>query len=138
MSPQGGGIKLPPVHGAQKDVDPDLKPESQAKSKKVLLKPTIQSPLKSPAQTPVTVKTPVSRLRTPGIVNCPPIVPGSLLKTPARINAPVVIQTPAEPRRTLQSIPQQTPVRHSISSQPNLSPAQLATRKLIQKSVNVL
>ena len=77
--------KLPPVHGAQKGVDPGLKPESQAKSKRVLLKPTIQSPIKSLAQTPVTVKTPVSRLRTPGTVNSPPIVPGSLLKTPARI-----------------------------------------------------
>ena len=45
------------------------------------MKPTIQSAIKSPAQTPVTVKTPVSRLRTPGIVNSPPIVPGSLLNT---------------------------------------------------------
>ena len=40
------GIKLPLVHGAQKGVDPDLKPENQAKSKKVLLKPTIQTPIK--------------------------------------------------------------------------------------------
>ena len=51
-STSAAGIKLPPVHGAQKGVDPDLKPESQAKSKKVYLKPTIQSPIKSPAQTP--------------------------------------------------------------------------------------
>ena len=69
-STSAAGIKLPPVHGAKKGVDPDLKPESQAKSKKVLLKP-IQSPMKSPAQTPVTVRTPVSRLRTSGIVNSP-------------------------------------------------------------------
>ena len=47
------GIKLHPVHGAQKGVDPDLRPENQAKSKKVILKPTIQTPIKSPAQTPV-------------------------------------------------------------------------------------
>ena len=70
-STSAAGIKLPPVHGAQKGVDPDLKPESQAKSKKVLLKPTIQSPVKSPAQTPVTVKTPMSRYRTPGIASSP-------------------------------------------------------------------
>ena len=75
------GIKLPPVHGAQKGVDPDLKPESQAKSKKVLLKPKIQTPVKSPVQTPTIVRTPVSRLRTPGIVNSPPVIPGSLLNT---------------------------------------------------------
>ena len=132
------GVKLPPVHGAQKGVDPDLKPESQAKSKKVLLKPTIQSPVESPAQTPVTVRTPVSRLRTPGIAKSPPIVPGSLLKTPVRTNAPVAIQTPAGPRRIPHNSPNQTPVRHPVSSQPNLSPAQLASRKLIQTSVKML
>ena len=132
------GIKLPPVHGAQKGVDPAFKPESQAKSKKVLLKPTIQSPIKSPAHTPVTVRTPVSRLRTPGIVNSPPVVPVSLLNTPAKTNSPAVIQTPAEPRRILPNTPNQAPVRHTVSNQPNLSPAQLASRKLIQKSVKML
>ena len=50
-STSAAGIKLPPVHGAQKGVDPDLKPENQAKSNKVLLKPTIQTPVKGPAQT---------------------------------------------------------------------------------------
>ena len=137
-STNAAGIKLPPVHGAQKGVDPDLKPENQAKSKKVHLKPTIQTPIKSPAQTPVTIKTPVSRLKTPGIVNSPPIVPGSLSNTPARINTPVVIQTPAGPRRIPHSTPNQTPVRHSVSNQPNLSPAQIVSRKLIQKSVKML
>ena len=102
------------------------------------MKPTIQSPVKSPAQTPVTVKTPVSRLRTPGIVNSPPIVPRSLLNTPAKTNAPVVIQTPAGPRRIPHNTPNQTPVRHTVSNQPNSSPAQLASRKLIQKSVKML
>ena len=77
-STSAAGIKLPPVHGAQKGVDPDLRPESQAKSTKVLLKPTIQTPVKSPAQTPVTIRTPVSRLRTPSIANTPRTVPGSL------------------------------------------------------------
>ena len=137
-STNAAAIKLPPVHGAQKGVDPDLKPENQTKSKKVLLKPTIQSPIKCPAQTPVTVKTPVSRLRTPGFVNSPPIVPGSLLDTPAKTDAPVVIQTPAGPRRTPHITPNQTPVGHTVSNQPNLSPAQLASRKLIQKSVKML
>ena len=113
-STSAAGIKLPPVHGAQKGVDPDLKPESQAKPKKVLLKPTIQSPVESPAQTPVTVRTPVSRLRTPGIANSPPIVPGSLLKTPVRTNAPVAIQTPAGPRRIPYNSPNQTPVKTPV------------------------
>ena len=104
-STSAAGIKLPPVHGAQKGVDPDLKPESQAKSKKVLLKPTIQTPMKSPAQTPVTVRTPVSRVRTRSAVKTPQTVPKSLLNTPARTNSPVVIQTPTGPR----NVPQTTP-----------------------------
>ena len=137
-STSAAGIKLPPLHGAQTGVDPDLKPESQDKSKKVLLKPTIQSPIKSPAQTPVTVRTPVSRLREPAIVNSLPIVPGSLLNTPAKTNSPVVIQTPAGPRRIPLNTPNQTPVRHTVSNQPNLSPAQLASRKLIQTCVKML
>ena len=132
------GRKLPPVHEAQKGVDPDLKPGSQGKSKKFLLTLTLQTPLKSPAQTPVTVNTPVSRPRTPGVVNSSPIAPGSWLNTPARTNTPVVIQTPAGPRRISHGTPNQTPVRHTVSSQPNLSPAQLASRKLIQKSVKML
>ena len=50
----------------------------------------------------------------------------------------MVIQTPAGPRRIPHSIPKQAPVRHTVSNQPNLSPAQLASRKLIQKSVKIL
>ena len=80
----------------------------------------------------------MSRLGTPGIVNSPPIVPGSLLHTPARTNTPVVIQTPAGPRRIPHMVPKQIPVGHPVSNQPNLSPAQLASRKLIQKSVKML
>ena len=137
-STSAAGIKLPPVHGTQKGVDLDLKPESQAKSKKVLLKPTIQTPVKSPVQTPTTVRSPVSRLRTPGIVHSPPIAPGSLLNTPARTNTPVVIQTPAGPRRVPHTIPKQTPVRHTVSNKLSLSTSQLASRKLIQKSIKML
>ena len=80
----------------------------------------------------------MSRLRTPGIVNSPPIIPGSLLNTPARTNAPVIMQTSAGPRKIPNNIPKQTPVRHTVSNQPDLSPAQLASRKLIQKSVKML
>ena len=44
----------------------------------------------------------------------------------------MVIQTPAGPRRVSHIIPKQTPVRHTVN------PAQLASRKLIQKSVKML
>ena len=80
----------------------------------------------------------MSRPRTPGAVNSSPIAPGSLLNTPARTNTPVVIQTPAGPKRISHGTPNQTPVRHTVSNQPNLSPAQLASRKLIQKSIKML
>ena len=50
----------------------------------------------------------------------------------------MVIQTPAGPKRIPHNSPNKTPVRHTVSSQPNLSPAQLASRKLIQKSVKML
>ena len=83
-STSAAGVKLPPVHGAQKGVDPDLKPEKQAKSTKTLLKPTIQTLVKSAAQTPVMIRTPVSGLRTPSIIKTPSAVPGGLLKMPAR------------------------------------------------------
>ena len=38
------GINLPPVHGAQKGVDPTLKPESQSKSQQTLVKPYSNDP----------------------------------------------------------------------------------------------
>ena len=50
----------------------------------------------------------------------------------------MVIQTPAGPRRIPHNSPNHTPVRPTVNSQPNLSPAQLASRKLIQKSVKML
>ena len=34
------GINLPPVHGAQKAIDPTLKPENQSKMQEILAKPT--------------------------------------------------------------------------------------------------
>ena len=38
------GINLPPVHGAQKGVDPTLKPESQSKSQQASVNPTPITP----------------------------------------------------------------------------------------------
>ena len=68
-STSAAGISLPPVHGTQKGLDPDLKPEKQWKSKKILLKPTITTPVKSPAVTPG----PSTRsiVNTPNVVRTP-------------------------------------------------------------------
>ena len=38
------GINLPPVHGAQKAIDPTLKPENQSKTQEKLPKPTPITP----------------------------------------------------------------------------------------------
>ena len=79
------GISLPPVHGAQKGLDPDLKPEKQWKSKKVLLKPTIATPVKCPAAAPGTSTR--SIVNTPTDVKTPAVSrnsPKSLVNTPLR------------------------------------------------------
>ena len=52
------GIDLPPVHGAQKSLDPAFKPESQSKSQKILLKPTSITPRKGNEHIPTVRRTP--------------------------------------------------------------------------------
>ena len=65
------GINLPPVHGAQKGIDPTLRPESQSKSQQTLEKPTPVTPGRrvpnpvvrwTPSQTP-----PNTMLRDPAL-----------------------------------------------------------------------
>ena len=92
---RAAGISLPPVHGTQKGLDPDLKPEKQWKSKKVLLKPTIATPVKSPAATPGTSTRPI--VNTPTVVRTPTVSrnsPRSLINTPLRNKIPSIIKTP--------------------------------------------
>ena len=81
------GIKLPPVHGAQKAVDPALKPESQFKSKQTLLKPTPITPGRraaspsvrlTPSQTAISDK---NRGSPPSISKA---TPTSLLNSPVQ------------------------------------------------------
>ena len=94
-STSAAGISLPPVHGTQKGLDPDLKPEKQWKSKKDLLKPTIATPVKSPAATPGTSTR--SIVNTPNVVRTPAVSrnsPKSLINTPLRNKIPSIIKTP--------------------------------------------
>ena len=51
-------INLPPVHGTQKGIDPNLKPESQSKSQQTLLKPTPISPGRRKVSRPIVGRTP--------------------------------------------------------------------------------
>ena len=124
-STSAAGIKLPPVHGAQKGVDPDLKPESQAKSRKLLVETYYtDSNAKSPIQTPATVRTPIIQRLTAtsaaqGLLRT---VPGSLLKYSCLgQHSPVAMH---KPHTRIQKMshrlhPVQTPVRHFVRNQPN-------------------
>ena len=47
-STNAAGINLPPILGAQKGIDPTLKPGSQSKSQQTLVKPTLITPNKRP------------------------------------------------------------------------------------------
>ena len=79
------GIDLPPFHGAQKGIDPTLKPENQSKSQQKLVKPTPITPGRkvsnpvvrwTPSQTPAKTKLSVV---LPGV--CLPVKPGSFKQT---------------------------------------------------------
>ena len=134
------GINLPPVHGAQKAIDPTLKPESQSKTQEILAKPTPITPGRkvigpsvkwTPAQA-----TPKLKLKSPSFSTSN--APRTLLNTPMPHQTPIRtnshLSTPSTQKRTHQ----QTPVRGKPISKSPISPAQIASRKLIQKSVKIL
>ena len=133
------GISLPPVHGTQKCLDPDLQPEKQWKSKKVLLKPTIATPVKSPAATPGASTR--SIVNTPTVVRTPTVSrnsPKSLVNTPLRNKIPSIIKTPLSHNSPAQAQNQQTPHKPQMFIKTPISPVQAAGRKLLQKSVRLL
>ena len=47
-STNAAGVNLPPIHGAQKGIDPTLKPENQSKSQQTLVQPNLRTPNKRP------------------------------------------------------------------------------------------
>ena len=133
------GISLSPVHGTQKGLDPDLEPEKQWKSKKILLKPTIATPVKSPAATPGTSTR--SIVNTPNVVRTPTVSrnsPRSLVNTPLRNKIPSIIKTPLSHNSPAQAQNQQTPHKPQMFIKTPISPVQTAGRKLLQKSVRLL
>ena len=134
------GINLPPVHGAQKAIDPTLKPESQSKTQEILAKPTPITPGRkviapavkwTPAQA-----TPKPKLKSPSLSTNN--APRTLLNTPMPHQTPIRNNTPLSTPGTQQRAHQQTPVRGKPISKSPISPAQSASRKLIQRSVKLL
>ena len=128
------GISLPPVHGTQKGLDPDLEPEKQWKSKKVLLKPTIATPVKSPAATLGESTRPI--VNTPTVVRTPTVSrnsPRSLVNTPLRNKIPSIIKTPLSHTSPAWTQNQQTPLRPQMFIKTPISPVQTAGRNCYRK-----
>ena len=110
------GIDLPPVYGAQKSIDPTLKPESQSKSQQTLVKPTPITPGRK-VTNPVLRWTPShtpdkSKLRSPA--SSTKVMPRSLLNTPVKSQTPTLIGTPTSTPATQNIAHQQTPVRNQL------------------------
>ena len=134
------GINLPPVHGAQKAIDPTLKPESQSRTQEILAKPTPITPgrkIIAPAVkwTPDQV-TPKPKLRIPSLSTNN--APRTLLNTPMPHQTPIRNNTPLSTPGTQQRVHQQTSVRGKPISKSPINPAQSASRKLIQRSVKLV
>ena len=130
-STNAAGIKLPPIHGAQKGIDPTLKPESQSKSQQTLLKPTLMTPNKrsttelvrwTPSQSPTKTKATLKDSQ----------------KTPVHVQNPASIQTPLSTQTAPKRTCKQTPATDQVITKTPISSAQKASRKLIQKSMEFL
>ena len=107
------GVTLPPVHGAQKGLDPSLKPEMQHKSKKVLLKPKVSTPAQVPSK--VIIKTPASTPPTPMNARTPSTPrnsPRTMVNTPVMDQYPIMIKTPLRAPPLQRAVYQQTPTRN--------------------------
>ena len=139
-STNAAGINLPPIHGAQKGIDPTLKPESQSKSQQTLVKPTLATPNKrlskpvvrwTPSQTPATTK-----FRTPSLGT--KATPRNLQNTPMQVQTPAMIRVPLSTQTTPSSACKQTPVRDQLITKTPIRSAQVASRKLVQKSMKLL
>ena len=130
------GIKLPPVHGTQKGVDPTLKPESQFKSQQTLLKPTSTTPSKRNVHSPTVGRTPAQTPANTKLRNSPfsaNVTPRSLLNTPVQSKTPPLIRTPTRHPATQDIVHQQTPFINQLINKTPISAAQAVSRKLIQK-----
>ena len=140
-STNAAGINLPPIYGAQKGIDPTLKPENQSsKSQQTLAQPNLRTPNQRPIK-PVVRWTP-SQTLTRIIVRNPKLSAKSssenIQKTPVQVQTPVMNRDTMPKQNTPNSICKQTPVRNQQTVKTPISIAQQASRKLIQRSVKFL
>ena len=115
-STNAAGINLPPIHGAQKGIDPTLKPESQSKSQQTLAQPSLGNPNKRPTK-PVVRWTP-SQIPTKTTVRnsklCTKSTSENLQITPVQVQTPVMIRSSISKQNTPNSIGKQTPIRNQL------------------------
>ena len=139
-STDAAGINLPPIHGANKGIDPTLKPENQSKSQQRLAQPKLTIPNQRPIK-PVVRWTP-SRTPTRPITRNPKLSakssPEIIQKTPVQVQIPVMNRGIMSKQSTANSTSKQTPVRSQQIMETPISLAQQASRKLIQRSVKLL
>ena len=91
-STNAAGINLPPIHGAQKGIDPTLKPESQSKSQQTSAQTNLGTPNQRPIR-PVVRWTP-SETPARTIVRNPNLSakssPVNIQRTPVQVQATVM------------------------------------------------
>ena len=114
-STHAAGINLPPIHGANKGIDPTLKPENQPKSQQTLAQPKLTVPNQRPIK-PVVRWTP-SKTPTRPIARNPnlsakssPVNIQNIQKTPVQISTPVISRSIMSKQSTPNSTSKQTPV----------------------------
>ena len=132
-STNAAGINLPPIHVAQKGIDPTLKPENQSKSQQTLAQPNLRTPNQRLIK-PVVRWTP-SQAPTRTIVRNPKLSDktssGNIQKTPVQVQTPVMNRDIMPKQNTPNSMCKQTPVRNQQAVKTPISIAQQASRKLI-------
>ena len=140
-STSAAGIKLPTVHGAQKGIDPALKPGSQLKSKQTLLKPIPITPgrkVANPAIGWIPSQTPIGNKVREALLSTSKSTPRHLLNTPVQSQTPMLTKSPSLTQGTQNIAHQQTPVRSQMINKTPISAAQAVSRKLIHKGVKLL
>ena len=119
-------INLPPIHGAQKAIDPTLKPENQSKTQEILAKPTPITPGRkviNPAVKGIPAQAaPKPKLKSQSLSTNK--TPRSLLNTPVHHQTPIKTNSPSLTSGTQQRAHQQTPVRSKLISKIPISSAQ--------------
>ena len=98
------GINLPPIHGANKGIDPALKPENQSKSQQTLTQPKLSIPNQRPIK-PAVRWTPSRTPARPITTN-----PNLSAKSSPQIiqKTPVQVQTPVMSKGSKQNTPNST------------------------------